>query len=369
MHKDLRYILLVVLPLLWTACRRDLPVDLPVVEPVPGLEEGAVGFGAVKSSGAVAGQDDYLHNTFIHDVSYLRIYNYTGTALDFNDNADYKWYVYDEDLGSMTGGMYNFRPLEGRGFLWSELEIEGTVGYKFDAIVFPYYQKYRDTVSVDQSVAGNFLASDILMAHHIQFSGDFGKRVALKFYHVLSMLKVMVYIPKYDAATNTGFGKDAASDIVLPDIYTKFSFSFDTALSSDAAPVVMPHTSSNKPDDCPKGDISMYALYDKSELTGIGEGTDSKTGRECWICSFAAILPVQELVDENALLRLTLKTVDGQKRVYQYTPGVSKAVSIVAGSITSLHLSIREEENKAFLMKAEVMPWEQASADMGLEKE
>ena len=130
--------------------------------------------------------DDYLHNTFIHNSSFLRIYNYVGDDLDFTDDAGFKWYVYDEELSNLTGGQYNFRLMDGRGFRWSELKTESGGGYKFDAIVFPHFHKYRSEVYADQRPDENFLASDILMAHHDQLESEYGPKVSQHFWHVLS---------------------------------------------------------------------------------------------------------------------------------------------------------------------------------------
>lgn len=360
MNHRVKYIFFIILSLLWTACSHDAEESIQPIDSVPGLPDGAVGFGAVTKSGAVYAEDDYLHNTFIDGESYLRIYNYTSNKPDFMDGADYKWYVYDERLSELTGGQYNFRPLEGRGFMWKDVKLENSL-YKFYAIVFPHYHKYRNAVFDDQSKKENFLASDILMAFHS--TQEFGKRISLKFWHVLAMLRVKVCVPKYDRATNTGFEKGALSDVVLSELYTSFSFDYDQNLTSNAIPVVVPNIKENDP----IANIKMFALYDTEKLSsGIKEETID--GRDCYVYSFAAILPVQQIKDDKILLRLNLKTVDGLSKNYRYNP-ISNNISFESGKITDLKLTFKEEANEAFLIKAEIKPWEKAETDMSLEKE
>lgn len=360
MNHRVKYIFFIILSLLWTACSHDAEESIQPIESVPGLPDGAVGFGAVTKSGAVYTEDDYLHNTFIDGESYLRIYNYTSNKPDFTDDADYKWYVYDERLSDLTGGQYNFRPLEGRGFMWKDVKLENSQ-YRFYAIVFPHYHKYRNAVFDDQSKKENFQASDILMAFHS--TTEFGKRISLKFWHVLAMLRVKVCVPKYDRSTNTGFEKGALYNIALSDLYTSFRFEYAQNLASGAAPPVDPLTG----DADPKADIKMFALYDTEKLSsGIEEETID--GRDCYVYSFAAILPVQQIADNKILLRLNLKTVDGLNKSYRYNP-VKNNISFESGKITDLKLTFKEESNEAFLIKAEIKPWEQAETDMSLEKE
>ncbi|WP_278717948.1 fimbrillin family protein [Bacteroides caecimuris] len=362
MNHRVKYISFIILSLLWTACSHDAEENTQLIDTVPGLPEGAVGFGAVSKAGSVISEDDYLHNTFIDGKSYLRIYNYTSNTPDFTDSADYKWYVYDEHLSNLTGGQYNFRPMEGRGFIWKELNVDTGSGYKFFAIVFPHFNTYRNSIYKDQNKKENFLASDILMAYHLQKPDFFGKKVSLTFWHVLSMLRVEICLPKYDPQTNTGFEKGAISEIVLPDLYTTFSMDYAQVPTSDMAPTVTPLTT----DKDPKGEISMFALYDTEDVSDTEEKTVK--GRECYIYRFAAILPVQK-IDNTTLLRLKLTTVDGLEKQYQYTPTTGNNISFEAGNITDLQLTFREEENEAFLIKAEIKPWEEATTDMSLEKE
>lgn len=370
MNQLLKYIFLAIFPFVWTACSQGVEEeDTPSATPFPGLGKGEVGFGIVGQAGIPGKEEDYRHSNFIHNKSYLRIYNNTGSTLDFTDDADYKWYVYDDSLSVRTGGNYNFRPLGGRGFLWSELKISTGYGYIFDAVVFPHFQKYKNTVSINQNKSEEFLASDILMAHHVQGSEDVGKKVALKFFHVLSMLKIDIYVPKYDAATNTGFPKDSLSDVVLPNLYTKFKFDASSSVSSDAAPTVTTEKEN-------QATISMLSL-DDAGLTKIEEGNDSGKGEgeahNCYIYHYAAILPVQAIGDNTELIRLKLKTKDGISKAFSYKPkpagGSQSNISFEAGKITNLKLAINEEGNKAFLIKAEVQPWEDARTDMSLEKE
>ena len=369
MNQLLKHIFLFMFPFVWVACSQGVEEEISPETPFPGLEEGEVGFGITSKAGIPDNEGGYKHNRFIHNKSYLRIYNYTGSTLDFTDDANYKWYVYDDSLSVKTGGQYNFRPLGGRGFLWSELSITSGTGYVFDAVVFPHFQKYKNEVSTNQDKSEEFLASDILMAHHVQASSEFRKRVALKFYHVLSMLEVHIYVPKYDPATNTGFPEDALSDVVLPDLYTKFSFIVDAAISSDDPPRVRTHIQDTAPDDCPQGTIRMFSL-DDAGLAKIEEGEDNE-GRACYIHHFAAILPVQVIKDNVVLLRLGLKTKDGISKEFHYKPNstASSSISFSAGSITKVKLAVSEEGSKAFLIAAEVKSWEQASTDMSLEKE
>lgn len=371
MNHKINYLLIIILPLLWSSCSRQTEEILPPTGPVYGWEEGAVGFGTVSRSGGMYAEEDFLHNTFIHNESYLRIYNYTGSTLDFTDTGRYKWYVYDENLSNLTGNQYNFRPLEGRGFLWEEIKTGGS-GYIFDAVVFPRFHTYRNEIYPDQQEFDHFLASDILMAHHIQDREDFGKRVAFKFHHVLTMLQVEIYVPKYDPKTNTGFEKKALANVVLPELYTKFTFNASAALTSDEAPTVTTHTAGNHPGDCPQTDIRMYPRYNVEDFSDVKEGKDKEgeEGRDCYIYPLTAILPLQIIDSDKTLLRVTLKTKEGVNKTYRYIPGkLSTPISFQAGHITYLKLTLSKEENKAFLIKAEVKPWGKASADMSLEKE
>ena len=358
---NLRLVFLYSALFLLTACSHtDKPAAGTDISQI--LGDDFVGFGAVSKAGAVDPDNDYLHNTFIHNSSYLRIYNYVGDDLDFTDEAGFKWYVYDDGLSNLTGGQYNFRPMDGRGFRWSELKTEGGGGYKFDAIVFPHFHKYRNEVYTNQNPNENFLASDILMAHHVQLESEYGKKVSLHFWHVLSMVRVKVFLHKYNPVDNTGFGIGAIDSVVLPKMLTQFNYQFNKAVSSDQSPGV--ETTTEKRDD-----VTMHPLYDTVKFEGIEEDKDVH-GHDCYVYSFAAIIPEQELTETEVILRLKLHTVDNQERVYVYTPSTGAAnISVTAGAITDLHLIIKEDANKAFLVKTEVKPWTEASADMSLEKE
>ena len=106
---NLRLVFLYSALFLLTACSHtDKPAAGTDISQI--LGDDFVGFGAVSKAGAVDPDNDYLHNTFIHNSSYLRIYNYVGDDLDFTDEAGFKWYVYDDGLSNLTGGQYNFRP-------------------------------------------------------------------------------------------------------------------------------------------------------------------------------------------------------------------------------------------------------------------
>ena len=63
-----------------------------------------------------------------------------------------------------------------------------------------------------------------------------------------------------------------------------------------------------------------------------------------------------------------MKSVDGLSKNYRYNP-ISNNISFESGKITDLKLTFKEETNEAFLIKAEIKPWEKAETDMSLEKE
>lgn len=121
-------------------------------------------------------------------------------------------------------------------------------GYAMYALYFPLENqlrqsvvdnKIRYSVMQDQSTVENLQKSDILGAYHS--TDKLHTRIKFKMYHLMTYVRIRLYVPVYDDEKNTGYRENALQLATINNVNHEFSIAWNAGISSDSqGPAVDP---------------------------------------------------------------------------------------------------------------------------------
>lgn len=234
-----------------------------------------------------------------------------------NDDVIYAYsYIPDSEDANWDDG-YNFTPSGSDNPLeWFKIGNGGTYhgGFSLYALHFPLETSLRQktgpdgtirySVLQDQSTVEKLMKSDILGAYHA--TPTLFSRLRFRMHHLMTYLRIRLYVPVYDGELHTGFGDGALDhatlDHVTPDFAVEWSAnrSSDTqgpaivALSGDDSIIMYRHASDgivrkikykqflrdNYYDQGITGDYDYVRTYDFSVLLPLQRGSVDENGEE-----------------------------------------------------------------------------------------
>ena len=326
--------------------------------------------------------DEYLHNNFILDRSVIRVANTVNYAApDFTDGTGgYYEYVYTTEGIGWDDNLPNFFPLlkgsefgdedrvdENGGFDWSTI-VPTSNAFVFEAACYPMKYEYFDRVATDQSTKENFWSADLLLAHTRQPLADRYELLKLRFWHVFSMVRIVLELPIADADDDSGFPADntgglrTVESVTLNGMYVTYETRYTESIDNNAMRTVAGTDAGGRQD------ISMYRIPEK-------DGTVTNGGTEYQKCEFAAIVPVQQIRTQNTLLTLKIRTITGfsgedmseqkiESKEYVFVP--SGTIDMMQGHVTVLRLVTASDSQEPVLVGAEVEDWNTSYTDVDL---
>lgn len=113
-------------------------------------------------------------------------------------------------------------------------------GYAMYALYFPLENqlrqkvvdnKIRYSVLQDQSILENLKKSDILGAYHS--TEKLQSRIKFKMYHLMTYIRIRLYVPLYDDNKKTGYREDALQYATIDHVNNEFSIAWNASISSD----------------------------------------------------------------------------------------------------------------------------------------
>lgn len=332
-----------------------------------------------------------------------------------NDEVTYAYsHIPNSDDATWEQG-YNFTPGEGVVPLeWYKIGNGGTYhgGFALYAMLFPNEKQIRQKVASngsitynvmeDQRTLDNLMRSDILGAFHS--TPTLFSRLRFKMYHMMSYLRVRLYVPVYDEITHTGFPEDAINYATVDHVSPDFSVEWSANRSSDSEGPALVTIRGD-------GTIYMYqhplkagteehemAWVKYKDFIGDNYYDQGITGDydRVRVYDFSVLLPMQtggNSEDENDLgflstefLNFFIKTSSGATTRYyfkQETTITSDAqdassdgnsgnetstgsIQIEQGNIQYLQLYVPRVGNKLIFMNAKVNPWKHRSTKVTL---
>ena len=351
-----------ILPLLSGSCTGELPQDSPANR-VDGSE--LVGIGATIATRSESDEDNGSSNSNSGDLfgidtlaaytlslgsgTILHVSQQTGSQTPFwNDNVTYSYqyiddYQYDGDDAWMDDNCYNYTPyLQDTPLEWSKIYALGTYagGYAMFCMFFPLedaVQRRNNAdgsityyVQEDQSTLDNLKRSDILAAYHS--TPAIFSRIKFRLFHLMSYLRIRLYVPVYRADLNTGYRDGALNYATLTNVTPHFTIEWSIINSGDTeAPVVAGLTEESLRkklgEETPlSSSITMYqhprpdgaTEYPKIKIkykdflpkNYYDQGLGEEEYDEVRIYDFSVIIPVQEK---------KTRIVDGQSEEVDFT--------------------------------------------------
>lgn len=252
--------------------------------------------------------------------------------------------------------------------LWPDaITMENSeIAYFFTAT----FNTEADGVTLDQTNKNTFATQDFCVARAIYKEKDdkFNNGVAqtywqetgifLHFRHVLSKLRVNLYLPLGDE--NDGyFDKNKAINNVKMNLktpYTQYTVNYGTSLlDSEIADVTTGTTKASK-------DLQMCASEVKDNTTVPGTSIPAKK------CSFEAIIPNGQVYQkDNECLTVTL-TYNGSSKTYTYSPPSNTTMLFQQEKVTVVNLTLMASKpNQIVLINSvSLQDWSTDEADMDL---
>ena len=214
------------------------------------------GGGATRTEGV---QDKYQENYFDMDgltpysmaftkESILHVSQHTTPRPAFLSDEDIYTFRYmpeQTDASWDDENTFNFAPYRQTTPLeWNTIGNGGSVngGFAMYSLYFPGEEKVRRktlpdgsigySVMQDQSTLENLHKSDILGAYHS--TDKMFERIKFKLYHLMTYVRIRLYVPLYDNEKNTGFREDALLYATLNHVTPDFSIDWGAIRSSDS---------------------------------------------------------------------------------------------------------------------------------------
>lgn len=341
--------------------------------------------------------------------SYPNLYSY---------KYDLKYSVTWED----DPGGYNFFPdnLEGK-MDWDVVKAWGlnNTGYALFGLYYPYNNilptnelgQLDFMVQRDQTTKENLRKSNYIGAYHS--SSKSGQRLKFRLYHLTSYIKVTLYVPVFnphdiiindqgkEEEVRSGYPADALLSAEVRDVINHFRINWYAGRSSDTAPLTV--TADND-----RGDVLMYIPQpeDYPDTDGLppkvtirladyirdaASDKDLPETDECWKITLSALIPAgqdypiddpkypmgQTWTDLNFLRFNLRQNIGDVPKRYVFTGnsaygliGSGDALNISQGRLQHLSLYLPRYGDKAVLLGANVVDWEQWYNDnMGLRQE
>lgn len=170
-------------------------------------------------------------------------------------------YKYIEDNQANWEDDYNFTPLDLDDPLeWYKIGNRGSYrgGFALYALYFPKREEILQreengkiiySVEQDQSTLDNLIKSDILGAYHS--NPTLFTRLRFNMFHLMTYLRIRLYVPVYDPASRTGYFDDSLISANLDHTTPDFTIEWSAMRSSDTeGPAISPLTG--------EGAIIMY---------------------------------------------------------------------------------------------------------------
>lgn len=287
---------------------------------------------------------------------------------------------------------YNFTPNSLDNPLeWFKIGLAGSYrgGFQLYALYFPgrdyVNQKIVDedqifySVEEDQSNLDNLIKSDILGAYHS--TAQLFTRLRFKMYHLMTYLRIRLFVPVYDDKSKTGYYNDALISANLENVSPDFAIEWDASISTETIPMVsggneqrkitmyqhpLKDGSSREPIEIPYEQYIPKGYFDQP----IEGGMDKVR-----VYDFSVLIPVQkDFIDENGkitefsktdFLNFILRSNSGAENKYifnqSFTAGNdddhTNILALVPGNFQYLELYAPRVGNKLIFMNASISPW------------
>ena len=311
-----------------------------------------------------------------------------GTTSDpnFTDNATSNLYIfqYKKNEDANWDENYNFVAKKDSQLLtWTNIKNMGSVGNAFSlyAMSFPGNEIIFN-VSKDQSGGTddpfnsiNFNKSDILGAFHA--TSALYTRLRFNLFHLMTYLKVTLYVPDYQEKTNdgdqvsySGYKEGAVQAGYVLNTYTDFTIDWRANRSSDSeAPLTYGTGRSTS--------IKMYMNEPQDEIIKLENVTDyfgaSKlTDDNVRAYNFSVLFPARNSTDKtNISLCFNLQNIDQQMKYYYFESNqiTTGNYTPAQGTLQQLYLYLPRTDNTAILVGAKILPWGTSSTDMTVTEE
>lgn len=291
-----------------------------------------------------------------------------------NDVDDATW-----DNGFNFEPLPDFPPIE-----WGQIRKRGPVGnsYNLIALYFPYDNTTRLGVEEDQSSLENLLKSDVLGAFHstsILFS-----RLRFRLFHLMTYVRVTLYVPVYDSGDNSGFLEDAFKGAWVLDVLNDFRIEYRAGITSDTRGPVITAISSRADN---KGvDVAMYAPQANAPVKTnikVSDYFDDGTGQtdrtdEVYAYTFHALIPFPDTrynsteTNKVDFLKFSFDTPGGNTKSFYFNDTqryisdshTGSVLSLNQGAIQDLFLYVPRGSNGTIYVKANVSDWNDSAADV-----
>ncbi|WP_018669235.1 hypothetical protein [Bacteroides gallinarum] len=219
-----------------------------------------------------------------------------------------------------------------------------TYVYTFEASYLPDGE-YLEEVAADQDAENGkgFWGSDLMLAHHrMPLEERFGD-IYLDFRHIFVMVRVILATP----LGALGLPQDAVKSATLQNVQRNFKVDYVTTIPNNGLRTV----------------------------TGTGEGSevkmwqyDSSVSGETQTYTFLGIIPSPDsnhTITNNDFVRFVVRYDDDTEKTYRFVPDEDGGLVLEAGHIVTLKVELKEDVLK-MPVKAEIIPWEEATAEMPL---
>lgn len=208
-----------------------------------------------------------------YDENYFDINGLAPYSLDFDENSiiqisqrgtnrepflneddifDFRYIPGQTDASWGAEDTYNFAGYRQKVPLqWNTIGQAGSWsgGFALYGMYFPVDNKLRSKtdengrtvyhVMQDQSTLENLRRSDILGAFHS--TDKMFERLKFRFFHLMTYVRIRLYVPLYDNEKHTGYREDALQYATLNNVTTDFAIDWNVVRSSDTqGPFVTP---------------------------------------------------------------------------------------------------------------------------------
>lgn len=308
-------------------------------------------------------------------------------------------YKYIEDNEADWEDGYNFTPLDQESPLeWFTIGNRGSFrgGFALYALYFPgrteipqrvennviYY-----SVESDQSTLENLIKSDILGAYHS--NPTLFTRLRFNLFHLMTYLRIRLYVPVYDREKKTGFYDNALISANLSQASPDFSIEWSALRSSDTeGPAITPGNTEGTitmyMHPIPEGeeretkDDFEYGKYIPDTFYDQGIDGDYDTVK---VYDFSVIIPRQgNVTDENGkvdsftqtnFLNFVMQSNSGAEVKYLFNQALTASslgnnLQLDQGVFQYLELYVPRIGNNVIYVKGTLNPWGQHTTSLPL---
>lgn len=307
-----------------------------------------------------------------------------------------------EDASWENENSFNFTAVESDNTLdWNKIGENGSWngGFGLFSLYFPIENTPRQrtddegairySVMQDQSTLDNLKKSDILGAYHT--SSKLFSRVRFRLFHLMTYLRVRLYVPVYKDELHTGYRENALEYATLNNVTPEFIIDWDIARSSDTQGPVLkaldgedeirmyqhPIEGGHKIMKIKFNDFLINGYFDQ----GLGEGVEYDHVR---VYDFSVLIPVQKgMLNEDGqkgnfadteFLNFYFRTNSGAITRYyfkqeQSANNTQSSLELNQGVYQYLQLYLPRIGNQAVCVSSSVNPWLEMGSDMLLTPE